>query len=115
MYLDSIFNELGLVGKLATSSRNSHREIPRSNKEGICKVCRGLSFIRRCDQVTQPKAPLDSAAIYPITWSPNTHLETGKRKTYYGHTFALSIPLDLDDDASCSRQSGMLHLIIVAL
>jgi hypothetical protein len=82
MHLDSIFNELGLIGKLAKSSRTSHREIPRSNKESICKVCKGLSSLRQCDQVTQPKAPLDSTAIYPITQSPNTHLETGKSKTY---------------------------------
>jgi hypothetical protein len=49
MHLDSVFDELGLVGKLATSSRTSHREIPRSNKEGIWKVCKGLSSLRRCD------------------------------------------------------------------
>jgi hypothetical protein len=28
-----------------------------------------LSFLRWCDQVTQPKAPLNNAAIYPITRS----------------------------------------------
>jgi hypothetical protein len=66
-----------------------------------------LSSLRWCDQVTQPKAPLDSAAIYPITRSLNNHLETGKRKTYKGHTFALGIPLDLDDGASCFIQVGM--------
>ena len=44
------------------------------------QVCKGLSSLWRCDQVTQPKAPLDSAAIYPITRSPNNHLETGERK-----------------------------------
>jgi hypothetical protein len=45
MHLDSVFDELGLVGKLATSSRISHREVPRRNKEGICKVYKGLSFL----------------------------------------------------------------------
>jgi hypothetical protein len=79
--MKSVFNELGLVGKLTTRSRTSHRKIPISNKVGISKVCKGLSSLRRCDQVTQPKAPLDSVAIYPITRSPNKHLETGKRKT----------------------------------
>jgi hypothetical protein len=79
--MDSVFDELGLVGKVATRSRTSQREIPRSNKIGRCKVCKVLSSLRRYDQVTQPKAPLDSAAIYPITRSPKNHLETGKRKT----------------------------------
>jgi hypothetical protein len=30
--MDSVLDELGLVVKLATSSRTSHRETPRSNK-----------------------------------------------------------------------------------
>jgi hypothetical protein len=77
MHLDSVFNELGLVGKLATSSRTSYKEKTRSDKIGRCK---GLSSLRRCDQVTQQKAPLDSAAIYPITRSPNKHLETSKKE-----------------------------------
>ena len=80
MHTDSVFDELGLVVKLATSSRTSHRETPRSNKNMESKACKGLSSLRRCDQATQPKAPLDSAAIYPITRSPNNHLETGERK-----------------------------------
>ena len=45
-----------------------------------CKACKGLSSLTRCDQVTQLKAPLDSAAIYPITRSLNKHLETGKKE-----------------------------------
>jgi hypothetical protein len=81
MHTNFVFNELGLVGKLSTSSRTSQIKTPISNKVGRSKVCKGLSSLRRCDQVTQPKAPLDSAAIYPITWSPNKNLETGKRKT----------------------------------
>jgi hypothetical protein len=81
MHTKSIFDELGLVGKLETSTITSHGETPRSNKLGRCKVCKGLSFLRRCDQVTRPKAPLDSAAIYPITRSLKKHLETGKRET----------------------------------
>jgi hypothetical protein len=28
MHKDSVFDELGLVGKLATSTRTSHRETP---------------------------------------------------------------------------------------
>jgi hypothetical protein len=79
--MKSVFNELGLVGKLTTRSRTSHRKTPINNKVGRSKVCKGLSSLRRCDQVTQPKAPLDSVAIYPITRYPNKHLETGKRKT----------------------------------
>jgi hypothetical protein len=46
MHLDSIFDEFEFIGKLATSSKISHREIPRSNNEGICKVCKGLSSLR---------------------------------------------------------------------
>jgi hypothetical protein len=61
---------------IATSSRTSYKETKRSKKIGRCKVCKGLSSLRWCDQVTQSKAPLDSAAIYPITRSPNKHLET---------------------------------------
>jgi hypothetical protein len=81
MHTNSIFDELELVVKLATSSKTSHRETPIRNKVGRSKVCKGLSFLRQRDQVTQPKAPLDSAAIYHIIRSPNKHLETGKRKT----------------------------------
>ena len=44
----------------------------------ICQVCKGLSSPQRCDQFTHSRAPLDS--------------------TYQDHTFALSIPLELDDD-----------------
>jgi hypothetical protein len=81
MHTNFVFNELGLVGKQTTISRTSKRETPISNKVGRSKECKGLSSLIRCDQVTQLKAPLDSAAIYPITRSPNKHLETCKRKT----------------------------------
>jgi hypothetical protein len=80
MHTNFVFNELGLVGKLTTSSRTSQRETPISKKLGRSKECKVLSSLRRCDQVTQPKAPLDSAAIYPITRSPNKHFETYKWK-----------------------------------
>jgi hypothetical protein len=80
MHTKSVFNEIGLVGKLTTSSRTSHREKPISNKLMRSKVCKVLSSLTQCDQVTQPKAPLDSAAIYPITRSLNKPLETDKRK-----------------------------------
>jgi hypothetical protein len=42
MHTKSVFNELGLVGKITTRSRTSHREIPISNKIGRSKVCKGL-------------------------------------------------------------------------
>jgi hypothetical protein len=45
MHTDSIFDELGLVGKLATRSRTSYRETPRRKKIGICKVFKGLSSL----------------------------------------------------------------------
>jgi hypothetical protein len=46
MHTNFIFNELGLVGKLTTSSRTSQREIPISNKVGRIKVCKGLISLR---------------------------------------------------------------------
>jgi hypothetical protein len=45
MYLDSIFDELGLVRKLETSSRTLHKETTRTNKIGRCKVCKVLSLL----------------------------------------------------------------------
>jgi hypothetical protein len=45
MHLYSVFDELGLVGKLATSRRTLYKETPRSNKLGRCKVCKGLSSL----------------------------------------------------------------------
>jgi hypothetical protein len=42
--MNSVFNELGLVGKLTTSSRTSRRETPISNKVWISKVCKGFDF-----------------------------------------------------------------------
>jgi hypothetical protein len=39
---DSVFDELGLVGKLATSSRTSYKVTPRSNKIGRFKVLSSL-------------------------------------------------------------------------
>jgi hypothetical protein len=44
--MNSIFNELRLVGKLKPSSKTSHRETPISNKVGRSKVCKGLSSLR---------------------------------------------------------------------
>ena len=44
------------------------------------------------------RAPLDSTVIYPITQSPNNTMRPVKWKTYQDYTFALSIPLELDDD-----------------
>jgi hypothetical protein len=75
MCKNSVFNEFGIVDKVTTSSRTSHRETLRSNKIGWCKV-----YANERDQVTQPNDTLDSETIYPITWSRNKHLETGKRK-----------------------------------
>jgi hypothetical protein len=40
MHTNSIFNELGLVGKLTTSRRTSHRETPISNKLGEAKYAK---------------------------------------------------------------------------
>jgi hypothetical protein len=37
MYTDSVFDELGLIEKLATRSRTSHRERPRSDKNRDAK------------------------------------------------------------------------------
>jgi hypothetical protein len=80
MYTNFVFDKIGFFGKLATRSRTSCRETPR-NKIGRWKLCKTLSFLRRCDQATQPKSPLDSVVIYIIIRSHNNHLEIGKRKT----------------------------------
>jgi hypothetical protein len=45
MHLDSIFDKLGLVGKLETSSRTSYKETPKSKRIERCKVCKGLSSL----------------------------------------------------------------------
>jgi hypothetical protein len=46
MHTKSIFNELGLVGKITTSTRTSHKEKPISKKIGRIRVCKGLSSLR---------------------------------------------------------------------
>jgi hypothetical protein len=46
MHTDSVFDELGLVGKLETSTKTSHGETLKSNKLGRCKVRKGLSSLR---------------------------------------------------------------------
>ena len=43
------------------------------------------------------RAPLDSTAIYPKPGLPN-NMRPVKEKTYQEQTFALRIPLELDDD-----------------
>jgi hypothetical protein len=50
--MNSVFNELGLVGKLTTIPRTSQKETPISNNVERSKVCKGLSSLRRYDQVT---------------------------------------------------------------
>jgi hypothetical protein len=45
MHLDFGFDELELVGKIATSSRTSYKETTRSSKIGRCKVCKVLSSL----------------------------------------------------------------------
>ena len=64
----------------------------------ICQVYKGLSSPQRYDKVTHSRAPLDSTPIYPITRSPENNARPVEKKTYQDHTFALSIPLELDDD-----------------
>ena len=44
------------------------------------------------------RAPLDSTVTYPMTRSPSITMRPVKDKTYQDHTFALRIPLELDDD-----------------
>jgi hypothetical protein len=46
MHTDSVFDELGLVGKLSTSTRTSNGETPLSNKVERSKVCKVLSSLR---------------------------------------------------------------------
>ena len=44
------------------------------------------------------RAPLDSTAIYPKPGLPTNNMRPVKEKTYQEQTFALRIPLELDDD-----------------
>ena len=44
------------------------------------------------------RAPLDSTTIYPKPGLPTHTMRPVKEKTYQDHTFALRIPLELDDD-----------------
>jgi hypothetical protein len=46
MHTYSVFDEFGLVLKIETSSKTSHREIPRRRKIRECKVCKILSSQR---------------------------------------------------------------------
>ena len=75
------------------------------------QVCKGLSSPQRCDKVTHSRAPLDSTPIYPITRSPENNARPVEKKTYQDHTFALRIPLELDDDDLDSLK--LEHLLIV--
>ena len=44
------------------------------------------------------RAPLDSTAIDPKAGLPTNNMRPVKEKTYQEQTFALRIPLELDDD-----------------
>ena len=46
---------------------------------------------------TRLRAPLDSTAIYPKPGLPTNNTRPAKEKPYQ-HTFALSVPLELDVD-----------------
>jgi hypothetical protein len=48
----------------ANYAKDSLKWILSRNKVGRCKLCKGLSSLRRCDQVTRLKAPLDSYLSY---------------------------------------------------
>ena len=62
-----------------------------------CQICKDLSSPQRCDQITHLRAPLDSTPSN-LTQSPTNTMRPVKKKTYQDHTFALRIPLELDDD-----------------
>ena len=47
---------------------------------------------------TRLRAPLDSTTIYPKPGLPTNNTRPAKEKPYQEHTFALSIPLELDVD-----------------
>jgi hypothetical protein len=46
MQTNSVFDEFGLVGKLTTSSRTSHRETPICNKVERSEIYKGLRSLR---------------------------------------------------------------------
>jgi hypothetical protein len=81
MHTSCIFDKLGLVNKkIATISRTSHRQTPRSNKNIGMQSMERIELPKMMQSSYPQKASPDSAAIYPITRSSNNHLETGKRK-----------------------------------
>jgi hypothetical protein len=42
----TVFDELGIVVKITTRSKNSHREKPNKNQERWCQVYKSLSSLR---------------------------------------------------------------------
>ena len=68
-----VFDELGLVVKITTSTKSQQGENQIRTKKDECQVCKGLSSPQRCDQVTHLRAPLDST---PTILKPSLPLTT---------------------------------------
>jgi hypothetical protein len=70
------------------TKRNNNKQQNREKKsmqrielpKTLLLVRLSILLDQRIDQVTQPKAPPVSVAIYPITRYSNKHLKNGKRK-----------------------------------
>jgi hypothetical protein len=83
MHTNSILNGLEIIGKLATRIRTTNRKHQEAIKIRACKVCKGLSSLRRCDQVTQPESTssrvhyhrMDDMQVSSIRSSRDAHLE----------------------------------------
>jgi hypothetical protein len=111
MHTNSVFNEPGLVVKLATSSRTSHKETPRRNKIGRWKVCKGLWSLY--DNVIKllNRKPLFYLSYNPVSQqTPWDQLKGKPIKTITFYWASRLIWMMMLYDYS----SEMLHLIIVA-
>ena len=90
---------------LSLSWRLTHALNPHMDKNQIRTKKDDMPSMQRFElslndmvKLLTSRAPLDSTVIYPITQSPNNTMRPVKGITYQEHTFALSIPLELDDD-----------------
>ena len=77
MHVNTVFDELELVMKMTKSSK-SHKEKTKQEPIKMMQGCNGLISLRTIRSSKSSRAPLDSTAIDPKTWSPNYHHETSK-------------------------------------
>ena len=70
----------------------------RTKKDMMPNMQRFELSLNDAVKILTSRAPLDSTAIDPKPGLPTHTMRPVKEKTYQDHTFALRIPLELDDD-----------------